>query len=125
MALEKQEILILTLSIVARFIAALKIDHKKENFKLLSLPMFFKWSLHIISCIILVLVFPEFINVIAELFPKFGFLGSTNLLVTCIIGFAGYDLIKIASKWGKELLVFLKTTLFNKLKTLFSPVKSK
>ena len=114
MVLEKIELIVLVLSIGVRFLAALNADHKKPEFKLFSISFFLKWSLHLFSCLLLFLIFPDFLHSLDRFFPKVGFANSPNLLVTFAIGFGGYDIIKFVNKYGIEILITKIRSLFHK-----------
>lgn len=92
---------LLTAGIVLRFLFVInaKAIQFQTKFKFKSyfdIVHIIRWSIHILTCVIGILVFPEFtVKAISKFYPEFD---SWLYLFDVVIGFLGYDIIKITEK---------------------------
>ena len=102
------DILVIVLSAVVRLAFALKskASEKKSEFRLkkyFDLRHFIRWGCHLLTALVMALFIPEF--VLDYLAPKyFPEVTYWSFIGDFLIGFAGYDAIRLAEKKAPHLI---------------------
>jgi len=82
---------------------SLKIEGKNFNFKAyFDSKHILRWSLHSVSSVVVILILPKFfVEVVQRRY--FSELDEWTLLSSAIVGFLGYDIVKIFESVGKSM----------------------